>query len=438
MKSKALIYLSALALLVLLLVQYSFITDTYSTKERQLEDRYSSLAREAQGILAARALDTELDSILFELDALALEYLYGDPDTLHHSYRAFDKVLGSYHAPEKFIRDHILKAGESADFDYRLHITQLSLLDLDYELGIRPDSLNLPGEDALLTGSFTRQRNFYRISYDSYINFRHRTALVLREMRLILGLTLVMLLLVFSVFFLTLRNMLKQKRLSEMKSDFINNMTHELKTPLSTIAVASSSLGDPKVMKDGTKVERLSSTIKKQNRHLSELIDRILDIRVWERDQVSLQKNELEILPWSEELIQTFRLKQEEVILETEIQIETERILMDEVQVTTAVNNLLSNAVRYGGNPCQVSLGISTQQGTLEIRVTDNGPGFKREDQRHLFEKFFRGSEAKKRVIRGLGLGLYYVKQIAEAHGGSVTASSTEAKGSCFTIQIPS
>ena len=102
----------------------------------------------------------------------------------------------------------------------------------------------------------------------------------------ILTISIFTLLLVFTVFYVTLRNMLKQKRLSEMKTDFINNMTHELKTPLSTISVASSSLGNRSVIQQEDKVEELSGLIKRQNRHLSELIDRILDINIWEKDQI--------------------------------------------------------------------------------------------------------------------------------------------------------
>ena len=132
-------------------------------------------------------------------------------------------------------------------------------------------------------------------------------------MWLILALAIFTLLLVFTVFYITLRNMLLQKRLSDMKTDFINNMTHELKTPLSTISVASSSLGNRTIIRQQKKVEELSELIKRQNRHLSELIDRILDINIWEKDQVRLKPEHVLIERWIRDLVDAFMLEQEKV-----------------------------------------------------------------------------------------------------------------------------
>jgi len=224
-----------------------------------------------------------------------------------------------------------------------------------------------------------------------------------------------------------------------MKTDFINNMTHELKTPLSTISVASSALGNPAIFNETEKVTELSALIKKQNRHLSELIDRILDINIWERDQVRLRPEHISVDPWIGELIKVFRLNQGEncssIELETKLQNETH--LLDEVHMSTVINNLLSNAVKYGNEPCQIRVEVKETPDELWMEVSDNGPGIRKEELRHLFEKFYRGAESKQRVIRGLGLGLYYVKQIVEAHHGTVSVRSTLGKGSTFTIKIP-
>ncbi len=109
---------------------------------------------------------------------------------------------------------------------------------------------------------------------------------------------------------------------------------------------------------------------------------------------------------------------------------------MDEVHMTTVMNNLLSNAVKYGSKHPEIHVTLFLDT-LLRIEVEDNGPGISKEDQKHIFDKFYRGKESKSRVIRGLGLGLYYVKQIVEAHGGSVDLGSCSEKGSCFVIEIP-
>jgi len=244
---------------------------------------------------------------------------------------------------------------------------------------------------------------------------------------------------IFSVYYLTLRNMLLQKRLSDMKTDFINNMTHELKTPLSTIAVASSSLGERSIIQQESKVEELYAMIKKQNRHLSQLIDRILDIHVWEKDQVKLERRQVRIESWIREVVEAFLLEQGQAAprIDLDFHLETPSYHLDEVHMSTVINNLLSNAVRYGNSPCRIRMEISGDPEELSIAVSDNGPGISREELKHLFEKFYRGELSRKRVIKGLGLGLYYVKQIVVAHQGTVSVQSEPGKGSTFTIKIP-
>jgi signal transduction histidine kinase len=442
MKSRQLIVLSAIALFVLLFVQYIFITDTYITKQKQFDSHFGNLVKE--GMAAFNSLDFtyDFDSVLFLLDNKALEFMFFQPDSLNRTPgEVFQKILDHYREPEFFIRDYINKAGEDPKFTYHIQIDELYLVDIGYEEQVYPDTALLPRapRHALLAGTFAHERNFFRISYGIYIDFVNRSKMILREMWLIFVMELFTLSLVFLVFILTFRNMLRQNRLSEMKTDFINNMTHELKTPLSTISVASSALGNPVIFNETEKVTELSSIIKKQNRHLSELIDRILDINIWERDQVRLRPEHIAVEDWIRELIKVFKINQGEacasIELETDLCHETH--LLDEVHMSTLINNLLSNAVKYGSNPCRIWIKIKDTPEELSMEVRDNGPGIRKEELRHLFEKFYRGAESKQRVIRGLGLGLYYVKQIVEAHHGDVSVSSTLGKGTTFLIKIP-
>lgn len=442
MKSRILILLSALALIVLIAVQFMFVTDTYVTKQKQFDARYGNLVRKGMSVFTSEDYNYAFDSLMYHLDNLALEYLYGDQDSLPGPpAQVFLLTLTDYREPVVFLREFISKAGEKPDFSYHIQLNELYLVDLGFEQKVYPDSTLLPlaPGDALLAGSYTHERNFFRISYDIYVDFQNRNKMIWNEMWLILSLSVFTLLLVFIVFFITLRNMLLQKRLSEMKTDFINNMTHELKTPLSTISVASSSLGNPSVIQQEKKVEELSHMIKKQNRHLSELIDRILDINIWERDQVRLRKQKVLTETWIRELSDAFLMKQEGSGLEIDLELKSmpETILMDEVHMSTAINNILSNAVKYGHQPCKIKVLVSEKNGYLNLALSDNGPGIRREELKHIFEKFYRGKESKERVIKGLGLGLYYVKQITGAHGGSITAKSTPGKGVEFNIQIP-
>jgi len=441
-KSWFLIGLSALALVVMIGVQVMFIRETYTTKRNQLDAKYGALVREALAEMNNRSFDYAFDSVMFTLDSLALEYLFIPPDSVRMSMaKAFNRVLSGYNTPEDYIREYVTMAGEQPSFSYHLVIRELYLTDLGFETMVYPDSIQLPHppDEALLVGTYTHQRNFFRLSYDILINFRNRTRLVLNEMWLILGLSVLTLILVFTVYVLTLRNMLRQKRLSELKTDFINNMTHELKTPLSTISVASSSLGNKRIIQQEDKVEELSGLIKKQNRHLTALIDRILDIHIWEKDQVRIRKHAVDTASWLNGLAKAFSLERGDKQVEVEVRADTAptELMMDEVHMSTAINNLLSNAVKYGHPPVRIVISAEAVDGSLVLGVTDNGPGISREDMKHLFEKFYRGRESKKRVIRGLGLGLYYVKQIVEAHGGTIEVRSGQGKGTSFYMTIP-
>ena len=223
-----------------------------------------------------------------------------------------------------------------------------------------------------------------------------------------------------------------------MKTDFINNMTHELKTPLSTIAVASSTLSDESMLKDKKKVVKISEIIKKQNKHLTELIDRILEISIWEKDQVKLKKKTVHIYEFMEERIQLFRIENtgKDLDIQTDYKLDKDYVSLDEVHMTTVLNNLLSNAVKYcKENPViQVDVSLNTK---LRIRIHDNGIGIRKEDQRHIFDKFYRAGKGDFKTVKGLGLGLYYVKQIVTAHQGEIFLSSLPGKGSTFTIEIP-
>lgn len=223
-----------------------------------------------------------------------------------------------------------------------------------------------------------------------------------------------------------------------MKTDFINNMTHELKTPLSTIAVASSTLGDETLLRDKKKVLQISEMIKKQNKHLTELIDRILELSIWEKDHVKLKKKPVHVFEFIEDRINLFRIENtgKDLLINTAYKLDKDFVSLDEIHMTTVLNNLLSNAVKYCNGKPEINVEVSVNL-KLKIRIHDNGIGIRKEDQRHIFDKFYRAGKGDFKAVKGLGLGLYYVKQIVTAHHGEIFLHSLPGKGSTFTIEIP-
>ena len=231
---------------------------------------------------------------------------------------------------------------------------------------------------------------------------------------------------------------MEEKRLSNLKTDFINNMTHELKTPLSTITVAGKTLEMPQIRNNDAKILETAKLIGKQSVHLNQLINMILEISMWERTQFQLDKKIVKIEEIMNDVVDSFKSGGgNSVSITQKYNFKDAEIDLDVVYFTTLINNLLSNAVKYSDKEPVIDIEGFTQDNNVCIKVADNGIGINKIDQKHIFDKFYRASTGNIHKFKGLGLGLYYVKKIAEAHGGDVTVISKPGKGSTFTVILP-
>jgi two-component system phosphate regulon sensor histidine kinase PhoR len=245
-------------------------------------------------------------------------------------------------------------------------------------------------------------------------------------------------LIVVIIFIISYRNLMEERRLSNLKTDFINNMTHELKTPLSTITVAGKTLEMPQIRSNDAKILETAKLIGKQSIHLNQLINMILEISMWERTQFQLDKKIVKIEDIMNDVVDSFKSGGgNNASINQKYNFKGAEIDLDVVYFTTLINNLLSNAVKYSDKEPIINIEGFTEGNTVCIKVVDNGIGINRIDQKHIFDKFYRASTGNIHKFKGLGLGLYYVKKIAEAHGGDVTVSSRPGKGSTFTIILP-
>lgn len=282
------------------------------------------------------------------------------------------------------------------------------------------------------------ETNFYRLDFEYLIDFSDKQKIILRETAASLALSIFSILLVVILFLITFKNLMEEKRLSNLKTDFINNMTHELKTPLSTITVAGKTLELPMIRTNEAKILETAKLIGKQSVHLNQLINMILEISMWERTQFQLDKKKVRIEEFMNDIVESFRsgggngatITQKYNLKDLDVDLDT-------IYFTTLMNNLLSNAVKYSDKEPVIEIEGFTEENNVCIKVSDNGIGISKNDQKHVFDKFYRASTGNIHKYKGLGLGLYYVKKIAEAHGGDVTVSSKPGKGSIFTITLP-
>ena len=245
--------------------------------------------------------------------------------------------------------------------------------------------------------------------------------------------------LIFIAFFVTLMALLKQKKLSEIKSDFINNMTHEFKTPLATISLAVDALKNEKVMQDRPKTDYFTGIIKEENKRMNKQVETILQAAMLDKQQIQLNLKTLHAHDLIQTAVNNMKLPVEEKQGKLEVALEAteDLVLADEVHFTNLVNNLLDNAVKYSKDNLVIKLTTQNVNHHFRIKIEDNGIGMNKETLHRIFEKFYRAHTGNLHNVKGFGLGLSYVKTIVNAHHGKIKAESTLGKGSCFIIDMP-
>ena len=265
--------------------------------------------------------------------------------------------------------------------------------------------------------------------------------LVLKSLRWRIATAILFTFIIFAAFFLTLNAMLRQKKLSEIKNDFINNMTHEFKTPLATISLAVDALKNEKVLGDKEKMGYFGRIIKEENQRMNRQVETILKAALMDKQEVGLLLRPTHAHEVIRDVADNFTLQLEEKKGKVELDLNSQNDLIDadDVHFPNLINNLLDNAVKYSKENVPPLIKIATESNgkNLKIQLEDNGIGMNRETVKRIFEKFYRAHSGNIHNVKGFGLGLSYVKTMIEAHGGDVKVDSTLGKGSTFTIEIP-
>ncbi|MGC4037308.1 MAG: HAMP domain-containing sensor histidine kinase [Chitinophagaceae bacterium] len=265
--------------------------------------------------------------------------------------------------------------------------------------------------------------------------------LVLKSLSLNIGVAIIFTIIIIAAFYLTLRTMLRQKKLSEIKNDFINNMTHEFKTPLATISLAVDALRNEKVMSNPEKMGYFSSIIKEENQRMNRQVETILKAALMEKQEVQLMLRPIHVHEVIENVVDNFTLQLEDKKGKAELLLNATNDLIDadEVHLSNLVNNLIDNSVKYSKDnvPPDIRITTSSDDKKIMIRLEDNGIGMSKETVKRIFEKFYRAHTGNIHNVKGFGLGLSYVKTMVEAHGGEIKVDSMLGKGSVFNIEIP-
>jgi len=279
----------------------------------------------------------------------------------------------------------------------------------------------------------------YKTLYTLSLVFPNRNfSLVENNLPMLLG-TMISLLAILIIYIISINYMTRQKKVSEIKTDFINNMSHEFKTPIATIAVATDSLSNDKIATNSEKVKYYSGLIKQENLRMKKQVENVLNMSKLERNEVKLFLKSTNLQELIQSIANSFRLivEQRQGNLTSDFKAEVNQIKVDEFHISNALVNLLDNANKYSPKHPEIKITTQNDEHWYYIKISDNGIGMDTQNKNKIFEKFFREETGNIHNVKGQGLGLSYVKKIVELHKGSITVESEKGKGSSFTIKLP-
>ena len=247
--------------------------------------------------------------------------------------------------------------------------------------------------------------------------------------------------LLFVTFCFTVWLIVRQKRDTEMKSDFINNMTHEFKTPISSISLAAQMLGDKSIVKSEAMLDSVSNVIVRETKRLRYQVEKVLQMSLYEKGNIRFNEREIDANVLIDDVVKTFQLKvtQNGGTLTASLDAEDAAIYVDEMHFTNLIFNLMDNAVKYrrDDEPLQLTVSTKNHGSKLIVTVEDNGVGIRHDDLKHIFDRFYRVHTGNKHDVKGFGLGLAYVKGMVELMHGTIKAESELGQGTKFTITLP-
>lgn len=246
-------------------------------------------------------------------------------------------------------------------------------------------------------------------------------------------------LVVIFFFVYTIFVILKQRRLSEIQRDFINNMTHEFKTPISTIAISAEVLKDPRIINTPERLLNYTTIIQNENNRLKQQVERVLQMARLDREHISLKKELLDVHEIIREAVKNIAIGKSTQIDNIELNLGSpnSKVEADKLHLTNVFFNLLDNAIKYCKEMPRIVISTAKTHDSLQITVSDNGIGISPENHRKVFQKFYRVPTGNIHDVKGFGIGLNYVKLVVESHKGKINLASELGKGSTFTLILP-
>ena len=406
----------------------------------------------------------------FELKTFAIKpanvpkamILRTDKNSISEASKSLQEIVRNRYVYQKALLDevvyNILYTASDKPLKERVNFR---MLDQDIRTELINNGINIPYH---LTVSTTDGREVFRcpdytdegkeFTYQQYlfqndprskmgvvrIHFPEMNSYIFSSVRFMIP-SIIFTIVLLITFIFTIVVIFRQKRYTEIKNDFINNMTHELKTPIASISLAAQMMNDESVAKSEQMTKHLSSVITDESKRLRFLVEKVLQMSMFDKKSVVFKKKELDLNEMVEQIAQTFTLRVEHTggKIYTEIEAIDSAIFVDEVHFQNAITNLMDNAVKYRKQeePLDIYIRTWNDEQKLYLSIRDTGQGIKKENLKKIFDKFYRVHTGNKHDVKGFGLGLAYVKKVIDLHQGEIKAESEVGKGTKFTISLP-
>lgn len=397
--------------------------DSIYTQEKTLNTEPKAVATSDEGLDVLLKKQDSLKDLLLSVQ----QGIHAGVDTyIDINLQRYDSLLTAV------LKEHAIQIPHHTLLIYTGKQPDSSIIYTD-TLGIAGDSTYIPTSQAL-----RYDYTFNNHSTQHYqLIFEPIDSLVWKQMTGILATSFVILLILGFSFWFLIRTLLRQKTLEEMKSDFTNNITHELKTPIAVAYAANDALLNFNQAEEKNKREQYLRISQEQLQRLSGLVEQILSMSMENRKSFRLHPEEISLKELITPLMEQHQLKADKPVqIKIEIEPETLTIVADRTHLSNMISNLIDNAVKYSKERAEILIHCQQTEEKVSISVTDKGIGISPDKQKHIFDKFYRIPTGNLHNVKGYGLGLFYVKSMIEKHGGTIHVKSEAGKGSTFTITL--
>jgi len=412
------ILLAVLSILSIVVSQVIWYNKTYNIQDRQFNERVIIALNDVADEI--KTLGKDSSNTFYPVEQRTNNsFVVQMNDTLHPALL------------ERLLKNHFSKRNLVEEFEYGIYDCFSNEIVYGGTVSIK-DSISVSKVDEISSIKWDKDGHYFGVLFPDKLGH------VISNMNLWIFSSLV-LLGVVAFFAYAMSVILKQKRLSEVRTDFINNMTHEFKTPISTISLSSEVINNPNIINEPDRLSQYAQIIQNENNRLKRQVDKVLQMATLEEDKIELKKERIDLHELVENAALTagISVQEKQGNLNLILKAENHHLNGDIVHITNIIYNLIDNATKYTLASPEIEIESRNEGKYFVLSVKDNGIGIAKENIKHLFEKFYRVPTGNVHNVKGFGLGLYYVKKIAEAHKGEISVESQLKKGSIFTLKMP-